>query len=803
MSSYARAIQVYKFYDKSVNNKQYLIKFSLGSNKRSGSSLSFSSPPEKKPNIEDVKEYTEAHRMRKALVADEFEDEQDEYVEDQYITDDIHGNQTSESVVIKDEPGNVNHAKIISEVLKKYPHLVKNNKNIKLKIMQRGNQQTITAPMLSPPPPPVATVKAKIEPPGNSAQPKAPKKIDSKTMHALIALGAENVTGPWLCLKCGVNGRPISIPSYKGFRRHLINSHKERIDPLICEHCGQRTSKRAELFHHMLVQHNVKLPLGVRLPKCTDCKYFAIDGMDLKKHRDEEHKKVVSVEKLNTHHCIYCNKTFSNEIRVYEHMRANHRQRACDDGVMDFDEEDMDQEDKYVPNNAEQAGSSNEKKIKIISNITLPSISSIGNASTSAASHHQQNINLEPSSEAEGLSNVASGIATSLGVLDANAHDEYNTSVDDEHSSATQTLSTNYIEEAMANVHGEYIGNVNKKQMSVDQEEYLGEHLHEDEEEEQDVTQFVTAEGSTLELTASQKADLLQQLQDQSGVVMILNDDDYDHNQQIVEHSDQGIMVVYSQQDEVNNSSTVSTCVTTPASTSNGLEVAATSDSQDSMITTEPNWQNEDHNKADAEIKNETEDEMETSMNADEDMDVSKDPLEDDDNTNDDKKNDEKEAAAAATKKLIEGDWSEDDEHDHSGIEPAEDTKTIENPKSISSGFQSSTAKRSYKGSRDPKGATTSNKTDETNKRDLDDLEKASDDLETKNETEELSADTETLAADESNETTTDINADIESTSGTASNSKTLTDKTSSKVEINTLINDWGDDDEDDDEDKD
>lgn len=34
-----------------------------------------------------------------------------------------------------------NHAKIITEVLKKYPHLVKNNKNIRLKIMQRGGTQ--------------------------------------------------------------------------------------------------------------------------------------------------------------------------------------------------------------------------------------------------------------------------------------------------------------------------------------------------------------------------------------------------------------------------------------------------------------------------------------------------------------------------------------------------------------------------------------------------------------------------------------------------------------------------------------
>nr|CAD7263192.1 unnamed protein product [Timema shepardi] len=43
--------------------------------------------------------------------------------------------------------GNVsNHAKIISEVLKKYPNLVKKNKNIKLKIMHRGGLPTSSVP---------------------------------------------------------------------------------------------------------------------------------------------------------------------------------------------------------------------------------------------------------------------------------------------------------------------------------------------------------------------------------------------------------------------------------------------------------------------------------------------------------------------------------------------------------------------------------------------------------------------------------------------------------------------------------
>jgi hypothetical protein len=47
-------------------------------------------------------------------------------------------------ITVKDEGSSVDHAKIISEVLKKYPHLVKNNKNIKLKIMQKSSPSIST-----------------------------------------------------------------------------------------------------------------------------------------------------------------------------------------------------------------------------------------------------------------------------------------------------------------------------------------------------------------------------------------------------------------------------------------------------------------------------------------------------------------------------------------------------------------------------------------------------------------------------------------------------------------------------------
>lgn len=502
--------------------------------------------------------------MRKEIVAQEAE-EDPEYYNDDFQNDDDDDdandgaeNTSSGSVVIKSEAGGmVNHAKIISEVLKKYPHLVKNTKNIKLKIMQKGNNPvTVSAVTKDPttiatskqqaaskqtkaitiqakvPAKPQPTKAAEVKVATQQSKPAAastssstsapaappaaqPKKIDSRTMHALIAKGAENMTGPWLCLECGVNGRPISIPSYKGFRRHLINTHKQKIDPRICEHCGHRATKRLDLHYHILLKHDIKPPNDLQYPKCAMCTFVALDQAALRKHKEEDHQSQSSQQ-----HCIYCNKTFSKEIQLYAHMRSNHKERAQEDGVMDFSDEEHyeDESDKYVPNHPETtatvAGSgSSDSKIKVLSNITLPSkapfiIDSQGNNSVTLVS--TSTINLEPSSEAEGLSNVASGIATSLAVLDTDAHLETN---DDQYDEEMQ--SHQYIEAAMANVHGEI----------------LSPKKHDDDGTGV-VTKFITEEGSELQLTADQKAQLLEQLQGQTdlseNVVMVL-DASYEH----------------------------------------------------------------------------------------------------------------------------------------------------------------------------------------------------------------------------------------------------------------------------------
>lgn len=691
-----------------------------------------------------MKEYSEAQRLRKELVAQEAEEDIDYYAEDFQNADDDEEddgtgeNASSGSVVIKNDSGGpVNHAKIISEVLKKYPHLVKNNKNIKLKILQKGNSP-VTVSAITKDPSTIATSKqqaaakqtkaitvqsklpsksevtvSKVSTP--VAKPATttgqPKKIDSRTMHALIAKGAENMSGPWLCLDCGVDGRPISIPTYKSFRRHLVNIHKQKIDQRLCEHCGHRSTKRNDLHYHILIKHQIKPPADLQFPKCGLCTFIALDQGALRKHKEEDHQA------QGQQHCIYCNKTFQKEIQLYAHMRSNHKERAQEDGVMDFSDDEAyeDEADKYVPNHPEPTQTPPiESKIKVLSNITLPAkgqfiIDAQGGANV-LVSTTTDNISLEPSSEAEGLSNVASGIATSLAVLDTNAHLEGTETYEED-------LQSQYIEAAMADVHGEI--------------------LKKEEEATEVVTKFITEEGSELELTAAQKAQLLEQLQGRDGQL-----------------SDNVVMVLdtgYEQANDVNNTSAESMDV----------------DGQ-SQQSAEETVKNEDS----------TEDELASVENVSADEDSQTEVVQEQDASNDtEKTSDEKPANKLIS--ALEGDWTEEDDEEVEE-QPAKkvkiETKSEEKPLPAVGKLK-----------RPKRDENDSNKTEKGNN------DSAKNILEDWDSQEKFEEESEKSANDEKSDDT-----DAKAEPKTDDDSKSSETKTKKKEnELKTLIaSDWGDDDE-------
>jgi hypothetical protein len=493
-------------------------------NKRVASTSSSQSPPSKKPNLDDIKAEAEAQRQRNELSGDgeEIDDngsdadyDADQYFEEENDDSDDDGNrrnssgtvvkQTTKQITVNDcSGGNIDHAKILGEVLKKYPNLVKNPKNIKLKIMQKPSnpnspQTTAIVRVVKQESPGRAVVKP-------SPVPTQPKKIDAKTMHELIRMGAENMKGPWLCLECGSGGRPISIPTYKKFRAHLINVHKQKIDPRICEHCGLKPARRIELIQHQLIAHNINPPADVPLFRCTHkgCVFVTQKEEMLMKHKREVHKEFQQK-------CKYCPKVFGKEFLLTAHMRAVHRHMAKNDDNLEFSEDE-----EYEP-----AGSSKDEqfselptkklnKIEILSNIEIPLGESFG-VSVS-----------QPSSEAEGLTSVASGIAASLGIDD----DQFN------------------IEQQLAQVHGEYDDKKDNSNSGM-------------------ITKLVAEDGTELELTAAQKDEIIQQLQSQGAtlsdnVVMVL-----DQGQLNVENVENNIMVMFSEPQETNVSDSITNSVAT------------------------------------------------------------------------------------------------------------------------------------------------------------------------------------------------------------------------------------------------
>ncbi|KAH8281067.1 hypothetical protein KR054_009720 [Drosophila jambulina] len=432
-------------------------------NNKRPAQTSLLSPPSKKPSLEEVKEFAEQQRMRKQIAA-EFGDHDPEY-DSGMLYDDVHagddddddmppqpstskqqqqltaspqGTQTqlehgsttiilkqdspsqTPTIIVKDSSNaKLNHTKIIAEVLRQYPHIVKGHKNIKLKIMpntpatpaeKSPAQIKRGSPVQAASHPPSASTsphkklhvsfKADKTTPLITAQQKAAssqqrtntnaqssggsqaaatnqagnaasqqkRRIDSKTMHALIAQGAENTTGPWLCLRCGVNGRPISIPSYRGFRRHLINTHKETIDPALCEHCGWRSSNNRELHFHMYTEHQVK-SLLYTFAECALCNQSYLNKSELEAHINEAHTDD------NKQQCIYCNKVFEQELQLYRHMKSYHKEQALEDGIIDETDEEFlgsqDEEDEAEGGEEEQEPEQT-GKVRILSNISLP-----------------------------------------------------------------------------------------------------------------------------------------------------------------------------------------------------------------------------------------------------------------------------------------------------------------------------------------------------------------------------------------------------------------------------------------------
>lgn len=293
-----------------------------------------------------------------------------------------------------------NHAKIIREVLKKYPHLVRNNKNIRLKIMQKE---------------------------AKSAEPSTPTKtkvsyVVLKSDHLMGSANADMVEepkpaggeggemGPWKCSKCDIEEE---YATYYMYRRHMQDVHEEKFDPRICEHCGYKATKRNILMYHMYTKHNVPPPKSMSFPKCHACSYVALSDNLLARHQINHKHRPASQQQQDSQNsenvqCSHCGDTFADVAELAKHEVSTghgsgreirdkaHRCPHC--GKLFVRATNLEVHIDCV-----------HKDVAAKNNEVLP----------------EAHIALEPSSEAEALSHVASGIAASLGVGDAiPSHDQ-------------------------------------------------------------------------------------------------------------------------------------------------------------------------------------------------------------------------------------------------------------------------------------------------------------------------------------------------------------------------------------------
>lgn len=288
------------------------------------------------------------------------------------LFDQILDNNTGPKVTIEaknsKQASKLDHAKIISEVLKKYPHLVKSNKNIKLKLLDTPNSKPTKKRPIIPQNTPKEEMKIKSEPDFTYES----EVLDSVKAAKLIAMGAENIKGPWICLICGTPGRALHFTSYYKFRRHLVEVHNEKPVSNMCEYCGLKSLKRNYLLHHLYTKHGKKPPPQYHFPKCNLCNYVALNEGYLVKHKmthaetknfrcnvcaaafnssslllmhiqNTGHK--YSAERKTNLQCVYCLKVFLRESNLYAHLKTNHKLEAKTDCIIDDSDEERQEEE--------------------------------------------------------------------------------------------------------------------------------------------------------------------------------------------------------------------------------------------------------------------------------------------------------------------------------------------------------------------------------------------------------------------------------------------------------------------------
>ncbi|CAH1112970.1 unnamed protein product [Psylliodes chrysocephalus] len=338
-------------------------------------------------------------------------------------------------------PGDIDHTKIVTEILKKYPDLVKKNKNIKLKIMP-GSKDTSEKKIVN------AVVeqvrRSPVQPEPVKTRPPPLQQFQGKRKNKIETVLDDE--GPWVCKKCvSMGGEVQEFVLYYLYRKHMTDMHDEVFDARLCKYCGHKCGNHNLMMYHMYTKHALKPPSAYNFPSCEKCPYVALNVDRLNKHVLLHYPNEIqcqdcklafaSTPALSAHirmtghynkpgrvsyDCQYCMKKLQSAITLMSHIRKAHLSEGKRDGIVCLEEldtledlEEVDDEDQQFIVPEMLSDTLHKDKVKIISNVTVP-------PNRREADGAQQNrlVQLDASSEAEALNNVATGLATSLNLVD-------------------------------------------------------------------------------------------------------------------------------------------------------------------------------------------------------------------------------------------------------------------------------------------------------------------------------------------------------------------------------------------------
>ncbi|GJQ72674.1 putative metal ion binding protein [Trypoxylus dichotomus] len=515
-------------------------------------------------DMEEVKSYVKEQKIRSDLVEYDDEDDPDSYLESVNIEQDnkrkatkpispVHTKKVRFSVNEKEnkeakinvtatgKTPEMDHTKIISEVLKKYPHLVKKNKNIRLKILAKSPTKSDTPKITGNK---TSTSKVKV----HVASPKTSPRV---TKVSAGDLSKSQDEGPWVCTKCSSREEQVEFVLYYLYRKHMTDVHHEKFDSRMCKFCGHQSNKHNLLMYHQYTRHGIKPPPAYNFPKCNRCPYIALTENLLIKHKLNHTKfdlqcmecKVAfnNQNSLSSHmqitghtgktgrhnyDCQYCTKRYHSGSNLFSHIKMVHRDEARRDGIVSIDEKDEVDEDQLEEEVEEYLLPIEEKqkeKFKMLTDSKVAPVSAEstnqaaeGTSATTTGAHERV------TTTGSSIEHVTGGIATSLGLVDIVVLDENQQYIlhNDQQLVTQQTL---------ANEQREYIIPEMAEQHSFTQT--------------QNINEVITSEHNVITQSIINNSDIAST----DELVMVLTDHDYnDGNNEILSSENSNIVVLYS-----------------------------------------------------------------------------------------------------------------------------------------------------------------------------------------------------------------------------------------------------------------